>query len=558
MSDQRDVPYGYEPEPGEPGGNGPQNGNGGPQNGGNEPQNGGNGPQNGGNGPQDGNGGSGGGQPGGGGGGPKGPYVRRDVWALSEQDTWHPIILGYALAVREMISREANPSQTNPTFKTSWRFQANMHATFDNGPSWALPFWNNCPHGTWFFFPWHRLFLSYFERIVRSIVESLSPAVTDWALPYWNYSDDPAHAVLPPAFRSPNLPAQAGGGPNPLFLSQRRPSVNAGQPLAATAVAYLTPPPFGSYTPVNFGQPPSVSFGGSPSSSGTIELQPHNPVHGAVGGLMGSVPTAAQDPIFWLHHANIDRHWDSWLRWGGGRANPTNQTAWMTRAYSFFDETGAQVTGVRVQDGLDTAAQLSYVYDHYTAKPVVTAVAAAAGPGGGGEEVRRLGVSQEPEIRLGARPTVVSAALESDVGVAEAEAGPEVVTLTIHGISADEDPGVGYSVYVNVPSPPGEQSPEHPHYVGLLSFFGATAAEQHDHGGEEGHMPGGERGVSATFDITDLVRRLKEQGTWDPAKVTLTFVPDPLVVPPPGVAAAEAVAEPAGNPRIAGFEINAE
>jgi tyrosinase len=38
----------------------------------------------------------------------------------------------------------------------------------------------------------------------------------------------------------------------------------------------------------------------------------HDGVHGWVGGDMGFVPTAAFDPIFWSHHAMIDRLWWVW------------------------------------------------------------------------------------------------------------------------------------------------------------------------------------------------------------------------------------------------------
>jgi tyrosinase len=39
----------------------------------------------------------------------------------------------------------------------------------------------------------------------------------------------------------------------------------------------------------------------------------HGNVHVMVGGPknMGFIPDAAQDPIFWMHHCNIDRLWAS-------------------------------------------------------------------------------------------------------------------------------------------------------------------------------------------------------------------------------------------------------
>lgn len=40
--------------------------------------------------------------------------------------------------------------------------------------------------------------------------------------------------------------------------------------------------------------------------------QLHNRVHRWVGGQMGVVPTAPNDPVFFLHHANVDRIWAVW------------------------------------------------------------------------------------------------------------------------------------------------------------------------------------------------------------------------------------------------------
>ena len=38
----------------------------------------------------------------------------------------------------------------------------------------------------------------------------------------------------------------------------------------------------------------------------------HNSGHVWVGGSMGMIPTAPADPVFWMHHAEIDRLWSVW------------------------------------------------------------------------------------------------------------------------------------------------------------------------------------------------------------------------------------------------------
>ena len=55
----------------------------------------------------------------------------------------------------------------------------------------------------------------------------------------------------------------------------------------------------------------------------------HNAVHIFLGGHMRIVPSASNDPIFFLHHANIDRLFESWIqssRFGYGLPNYSMQT----------------------------------------------------------------------------------------------------------------------------------------------------------------------------------------------------------------------------------------
>ncbi|HKO08858.1 MAG TPA: tyrosinase family protein, partial [Alphaproteobacteria bacterium] len=54
----------------------------------------------------------------------------------------------------------------------------------------------------------------------------------------------------------------------------------------------------------------------------TLDFGLHGNVHVWVGNNQGmaSVPWAANDPIFWMHHCNIDRLWASWNK--GNCKNP--------------------------------------------------------------------------------------------------------------------------------------------------------------------------------------------------------------------------------------------
>ena len=45
----------------------------------------------------------------------------------------------------------------------------------------------------------------------------------------------------------------------------------------------------------------------------TLDLEDlHNNVHMWVGGPMTDIRISPADPVFWLHHANIDRIWSIW------------------------------------------------------------------------------------------------------------------------------------------------------------------------------------------------------------------------------------------------------
>src|SRR5262249_37789626 len=92
------------------------------------------------------------------------------------------------------------------------------------------------------------------------------------------------------------------------------------------------------------------------------------------GGWMGSFNTAGLDPIFWLHHSNIDRLWNVWLKRDPQNTNTTDPQ-WLSGVrFEFHDETGniVSLTAADVTDS--TAGPLSYSYEDQS-DPLV------AGPG---------------------------------------------------------------------------------------------------------------------------------------------------------------------------------
>jgi tyrosinase len=463
--------------------------------------------------------------------------TRRDVWKLAE---WDPILLWYARAVAEMQTRALDDP-------TGWRYQAAIHdyvrqldpfaTNTDTLPSSAdrQRFWRQCQHNSWFFLPWHRMYLSCFEQIVAATVAGLGgPA--DWALPYWNYSDEtnPDVRRLPPAFRAPTTP---DGAPNALRVEARNPGCNEGDVIAGDLdvdLSCLNDPVFVA-DPAG-GDPgfggPKTAFNHSGGVVGMVEATPHGDMHVAVGGFMGRFHTAGLDPLFWLHHANIDRLWEVWRRRDPQHLDPTD-SQWLTTPTFELHDGGGNVVSFTAQQVVDTkAAPLLYEYED-VADPLGGGIEAAL------EGVRRpamaerripemVGATEQP-VELAGRPTSTSLEVKAPTGPAlEAATGggpPPRVFLNFENITGAGEPP-SYAVYVNLPE--GAAPEQHrDRLVGVLPMFGVAEATST----EQGH-PGS--GLHYALDASEVIGRLEAAGEWEPANLRVTFVPRRRSVPPAG------------------------
>ena len=460
-------------------------------------------------------------------------YVRQNIWTLHDADPWHPVIHAYARGVAVLRQRSA----VDPLDPLGWQYQSDIHGTPENPDD----FRNQCQHFCWFFLPWHRMYLEWFERIVRAAIQDLDDVDDEtkqtWALPYWNYSSDQAaRRALPKAFLDPTLPD--GVTPNPLRVPGR--TINNGSSLAPVDVelsAALAPVEFAG--PAGFaGGRTGFSHGGEDPGSvmGPLEGTPHGSVHVQVGGLMGSFDTAALDPIFWLHHANIDRLWEVW-RTMAGRAN-TTEPAWLSGVtFHFHDEHGAPL-GEQVHQVLETA-DLHYRYEDISA-PVGMEVAMAPGPEPAGPP--ELAGASVNAVTLAGATAQVTFEVSAPVGpLADLGAPPAQVYLRLEDVTADGPAGVTYRVYLTVPD--GDPATDDAHYVGLAAFFGVeqTRNPDNEHGG-----------LRLGFDITDLYRRLQAEQRWND-RVSVTFVAQyvvPAERPVPLPSGEVAAAQQAGEVRV--------
>lgn len=433
-------------------------------------------------------------------------HVRRDIWSLHPDD---PIVVGYAAAVKRMKERE----EDHPT---SWVYQASIHGTPPGTP--PKPDWNECQHGTWYFLPWHRMFLWYFERIVRAaVVETGGPA--DWALPYWNYGAGGERATLPPAFRNPKL---ANGDDNPLYQAQRTEGLNSGD---LAIPAEVGEPTDALGCPGFVGK---AEFGGmrtgpnhfAKQGRGELEETPHNVVHGFIGGLMGDPDTAALDPIFWLHHANIDRIWSEWIAMPGRNHLDPSDAAWLREEWAFFDEQGAQGK-LRSEQVLATIPDLGYTYDTEPAPPAPPAARPAPPPAAEAAvkppERQLIGATQEA-VSLTGEPVTVPIAIDDGAGPLDP---PVRAYLNVEEIVGERNPGIAYAVYVglNADRPIEAQRAKR---VGNLAFFGIERARE-PVADEVPHA------LASSYEITSIARELQERGEWTGHDLPVTFEPLTLV-----------------------------
>jgi tyrosinase len=405
----------------------------------------------------------------------------------------------YLYAVKTM---KANTNSSRPS---SWGYWNNVHK-------------NYCPHGVAYFLAWHRGYLYYFEQQLRTISGDSS-----LNLPYWDYYKYP---TIPAEFTDPATS-------NPLYVSR----------VSNNVYNALTLAPFDPSV-WNFQRGTTNAF------EPQLESAPHNPVHDLIGGYMGQISTSPLDPIFYLHHCNIDRLWHAWALpdgkgipytsnpynsatsssyWAGSFTYASNLTiaryknyypGWL--GYDYVDDNPPTSLPPSAKGNADNPIKL--VQAQMT--PLLTRPATGDFPATAARAVsatnRSLGgVSGVvlAENSVSAHLPLAASAVQTLQGAVAAAVNPpaqgssstfESVQVVLDGLQllgAGANGGYFYNIYVNLPAT-GDETTARRYFLGTVGPFQVTTALHHGAGALE-------------FPATELLAKLSASELRD---VTVSFV----------------------------------
>ena len=290
----------------------------------------------------------------------------------------------------------------------------------------------DCPHGNWWFLVWHRGYLGYFEQICREVAGE-----PDFALPYWDWTQEPK---VPDAFwddvLNPDAPEYISSAAD--FDAKMRPVAEAmwndftPEQLQVQMTRGAAIHPSIQYSDFNeFWASVQIHFTGAlqgrngsktkpnldfsatnavanskiidalapdfltrgrfdpgfesgitdnhhqGAQQSTIEQEPHNLVHNSVGGLM-SLWLSPVDPIFFMHHANIDRLWDVWARKQANSTpplpdgpEPGDEVDYSGQEFLFFHDANGDSVTLTEASNYTSMAAFDYEYEDGTGEDQV-------------------------------------------------------------------------------------------------------------------------------------------------------------------------------------------
>ncbi|KAF9590622.1 hypothetical protein IFM89_035940 [Coptis chinensis] len=252
-----------------------------------------------------------------------------------------------------------------------WNYmqQATIHCTYCNGAFDQVGFDDVLLqiHGSWLFTPWHRYYIYFWEKILGKLIGDPT-----FSIPYWNW-DAPDGMYMPQPYLDTSSTLYNGnrnldhysalldldytfGAPNPTPEQEEEIKIKNLRKVYNMFTETIGSPALFLGTPLRAGD--------APDGAGSLENM-HGTLHQWTGPVaiprhdMGNFYTAARDTMFFAHHANVDRLWDTYSDLRGNKAE-FNDPDWLEASFIFYDE-NRKVVRCKVKDCLITE-NLGYTY----------------------------------------------------------------------------------------------------------------------------------------------------------------------------------------------------
>lgn len=418
--------------------------------------------------------------------------VRQDIRTFSQDS--HRVS-----QLRNAVYRLAGRGYTDPI---SWFNYAGIHEIASTDPNISkVPksiqdLWHQCHKRESLFFLWHRAYVWALERLMQASVGD-----STFRLPYWDWYTDPA---LPEIFRPKYVVVNGVRKTNPLYVANRNSGVNAGYDIWNPKVT------------TNFNETSFTTF------QQRINSAEHGTIHLAVGTStnMGNKATAARDPIFFLHHAQMDRLLMAWL--GVNRSThkaPTSYTGWDPTVYRFPVYSGGVVTPTTQELALGSMQAMGYSYENTKAPNVTAVVPASPGTVSGLSTMNsariltdqatalssstQLSISSDATIELpisnAGGEKLRSFGMTDETSAPQSSRQLDLVLENVRLLSFPEGL-LSYEVFLDLPPSPTRNADFEDFYVGSINLF------------ELGHMgadhPGMRHTATLRFDITKKAMRV--------------------------------------------------
>ncbi|BBN12638.1 polyphenol oxidase [Marchantia polymorpha subsp. ruderalis] len=427
-------------------------------------------------------------------------------------------------------------------------------------------------HFSWTFLPWHRMLIYFHEKILGSLIND-----PDFTLPFWNWDNqlDNTAGQIPQIFlpykqfarkkhgrhgkirntflyegkrRNPNhMPPKILPLTFDRKLEKERANwthsqirhANLGQVYQmvynkVSAREYMGGP---YNTNSNFTEVADVNVG---ESGGAESL--HNTAHEWVGNLdnsaypdnedMGVFTYAGRDPIFYSHHANVDRLWHVWkglpdniTRDGHRIRKDYDDYDFLETEFTFFDE-NADMVVVKVKDTLDIH-KLGY---KYKSMREADSLWINHKPNGTKASYKRSEVVVSISNTIGRQPT--SFKLRRRAPTAADLPGTQALNVqqlsegvVFEHVRVPEYMYVRFDVFLDLPTATAETDEDESAYVGTFTHLPSGVMTVEDVGQKKVHVRNDDmyRTLNIRFSTSLALKALGITG-WN-TEITVTVVP---------------------------------